>query len=189
MDAYSDMNFRALMELRKMREEALELYDYCLAEGNVGPLEHFIEDQLAIEPPPLLLLYEISDDIQQRFLALKENHYDVRNQVIHVLQDLFKADVTGIFPADRLESYHLLDEKQVLEALIEQGIKVNDEEKTLLEQLVRRSRQTASQLQNDIQLTESVQKMVIDWVNAFTAIFAKDYGFGGYPNENLYLPH
>lgn len=171
----TDFNLQNLLYLRQMREEALNLYDYCLTEGTAAPLMKFIEEQIALDPPPLLLLYEISDDIQQRILVLRENHFDVRHQVVKAVQDLYHADVSRIFPSDKLESYHLIDVNEIIAALQGQGISITDEEMVLLVNLLRKSRDTASQLQQDINLTEALQMMVLDWVQALTVTIAREY--------------
>ena len=171
----TDFNLQNLLYLRQMREEALNLYDYCLTEGTAAPLIKFIEEQIALDPPPLLLLYEISDDIQQRILVLRENHFDVRHQVVKAVQDLYQADVSRIFPSDKLESYHLIDVNDIIGDLQGQGISITDEEMVLLVNLLRKSRDTASQLQQDIHLTEGLQMMVHDWVQALTITIARDY--------------
>lgn len=171
----SDFNLQNLLYLRQLREEALNLYDYCLTEGTATPLMKFIEEQIALDPPPLLLLYEISDDIQQRILILRENHFDVRHQVVKAVQELYHADVAQIFPAEKMSSYHLLEVNDVIDGIQSQGINITDEEMVLLVNLLRKSRDTALQLQKDISLTEALQTMVHDWVQALTIIMARDY--------------
>lgn len=171
----TDFNLQNLLYLRQMREEALNLYDYCLTEGTAAPLIKFIEEQISLDPPPLLLLYEISDDIQQRILVLRENHFDVRHQVVKAVQDLYQADVSRIFPSDKLESYHLIEVNEIIGDLQGQGISITDEEMVLLVNLLRKSRDTASQLQQDIHLTEGLQTMMHDWVQALTITIARDY--------------
>jgi hypothetical protein len=176
MDSYySDLNLRTLMELKRMRDEALELYDYCLAEGNIGPLQQFIEEQLALDPPPLLLLYEIADDIRLRVLTLREHYYDVRNQVVHVLRDMFHIDVGQIIPSDADIKTHPIDETTIMAILQSNGTQINDEERILLVELFQQAGQTASQLQQDIQITQTLQDMVLDWITAFAALSAREY--------------
>lgn len=171
-DTYSDLNLRTLLHLKRMREEALELYDYCLAEGNVGPMIHFIEEQIAADPPPLLLLYEIADDIQQRFLSLRENHFDVRHQVLQALHNLYQIDIDTIIPHERLER---LEADEIIELLLGHGASVNDDEQDVLRRLIDQSRETAVQLKEDIRLTASVQEMVMDWVSALATSAAREY--------------
>lgn len=171
----SDFNLQHLLYLRQMREEALNLYDYCLTEGTAAPLMKFIEEQIALDPPPLLLLYEISDDIQQRILVLRENHFDVRHQVVKAVQDLYHADVSQIFPSSKIDNYHLIDVNDIIAGIQGQGISITDEEMVLLVNLIRKSRDTASQLQQDIILTEGLQTMVHDWVQALTITIAREY--------------
>jgi hypothetical protein len=171
----ADFNFRIMMYFKKMREEALELYDYCLAEGSVEPLMSFLEELIAINTAPLNFLYEIADDIQQRFVALRENHYDVRHQVVRAIQTLYQADVSLLFPPDDLDNYHLTEADTVLAGLMAQGIAVDEEERDLLQRLIRQSCQTALQLQEDIELTEDLQAIVSDWLLALSGTVARQY--------------
>jgi hypothetical protein len=171
----SDFNLQSLLHLKQMREEALNLYDYCLTEGSAAPLVEFIETQIALDPPPLLLLYEISDDIQQRMLILHDNHFDVRHQVMRAVKNLYEADTSQIFSPVQMENYHLMDVNEVIEGLTAQGIEIADEEIVLLVNLLRKSRDTATQLQKDILMTEGLQLLVHDWLKALTVTIARDY--------------
>jgi hypothetical protein len=171
-ETYSELSLRALLQLKKMREEALELYDYCLAEGNPGPMINFIEEQIALDPPPLLLLYEIADDIQQRFMSLRENQFDVRHQVVQIFNDLYDMDVAVFFTEEKLEA---LTPQEAIDLLETNGAEIADDEKALLQRLINQSRDTAAQLGEDIRLTESVQEMVMDWALALASTVARDY--------------
>lgn len=166
IDAYHHMNFHSLLELKRLCEEALTLYDYCLTEGDPEPLSHFIEEKLAEEPPPLLLLYEIADELHQRLVTLQEHLYDVQQQLVAVLQEMYQTDVARLLLPDRLGLDQLIDEEAILHVLSEQGITIVDEERPLLRQMIRRALATADRLQRDVQLTITIQDMVVDWVNA-----------------------
>ena len=175
MESFGELNLRTLLEMKRLREEALELYDYCLAEGNSQPLQRYIEEKLTQNPPPLLLLYEIADDIQQRMLSLQEHHYDVRTRVLSVMKNIYHTDISHLSSADHPEQYHQLSVDVVLNELDQQGCVVDANEEKLIRELLHGARETANQLQADIRLTRSLREMVLDWVNALAAQVARDY--------------
>jgi len=68
--------------LTRARLEAMQVLERCVAEGTPDPMESFLQGYLVQEPPPLLLLLQIADDV------------DARRMHVH---------------SDRLASVHTLD--------------------------------------------------------------------------------
>src|SRR5687767_3679503 len=76
-------------ELNYLRMEAMDRFERCLTEGRSLPLESFVEEQLAQDPPRLELLREVAEDLHQRLQGLRENHFDVRGRALAALRDNF----------------------------------------------------------------------------------------------------
>src|SRR5512138_1553438 len=93
----------SMLEINHLRLEAINLYDRCLAEGNLVPLEKFIEQQLAYDPPQIQLLSDIANDLQQRLLTLKAYHFDIRQKIVVMFDEMYHIDVTDMMPADKLD--------------------------------------------------------------------------------------
>lgn len=163
----------SLLEINHIRLEAINLYDRCLAEGNLSPLEKFIEQQLAYDPPQIQLLTEIANDLQQRLLTLQAYHFDIRQKIVGMFDEMYHIDVTGIMPAEKLDTYHLLQPERVLMYAIEQGVPIEEDERLVLLEVLRAARDTATHLHRDILVTEKLHDMILDWIYALTVHFAR----------------
>lgn len=163
----------SMLELNHLRLEAINLYDRCLAEGNLLPLERFIEQQLAYDPPQIQLLTDIANDLQQRLLTLKAYHFDIRQKIVVMFEEMYRLDVTHLMPADRLDDYHLLQPERVLMYVIEQGVSIQEDERMVLLEVLRASRETAGRLYEDVLLTEKLHDMILDWIYALTVNSAR----------------
>ncbi len=171
-ETFDQMNL-TLVELDQLRVEALDLYDRCLVENNPMQVIHFIERQLSHTPPRIQLLRHIADDVQQRLFSLREYHFDLREKIIKTFDEIYEVDVTPLMPPDQLETYHTVAPQAFLDYAIMQGLEVDSQEKMLLVEMIQTSRDIASQLQSDIQLTSTLHTMIQEWINALSATTAR----------------
>ncbi|NDJ84314.1 MAG: hypothetical protein GYB66_00370 [Chloroflexi bacterium] len=156
------------LKLDYLRDKALELYDYCLAEGHPAYITQFIERQLAATPPPLSLLEMLADEMQQRLVTLRENHFDLREKIVKVFSQQYQFDITPLVPADQLEAYHRVDAQAILNYASRQGVQLSTHEQDQLSRIITVSRDTARQLQSDIKLTANIHQMLLDWLYALS---------------------
>src|SRR5687767_14620351 len=111
------------------RQEALNLYDHALSDGNPVPFHRFLEQYLAMSPPPFDLLYDIADDLQHRQIALRAYYFDVRDGILQAFQRMYQMDITLFSPSTQLYRYHLLDAPSLLEYMQQRGIFLSDGER------------------------------------------------------------
>lgn len=171
-EMYDQTNL-SLIELDQLRVEALDLYDRCLVENNPMQVIQFIERQLTHTPPRIQLLRHIADDVQHRLFSLREYHFDLREKIINTFDDIYNVDVTPLMPPDQLEAFHTVAPQTFLDYAIMQGLEIDSQEKMLLLEMIQTSREIASQLQSDIQLTSTVHTMIQEWINALSATTAR----------------
>lgn len=164
----------SLVELNHLRVEAMNLFEQCLTSGDDAPLLAFIELQIVQDPPRLLLLRDLADDLQQRLLSLREYHFDVRDRIIRTFRESYDVDLTPLSPPNALDRYHLLTTDAVL-ALVQKCNELGDNELLMLRKMVEASVQMAAQLNNDIQLTTRLQQFVLDWLDGINATIARRY--------------
>lgn len=92
-------------ELRYLRSEAMALLDRCLDEGQGEPLEAFVDDQIAHEPPRLDLLWEIADELARRQSALLQSHALARDRVAQTLVDDLGLTVSTDGPSNSVDAF------------------------------------------------------------------------------------
>jgi len=147
-----------------LREEAGKLYERCLTEGNTASLGAFIEQQLTQTPPPLELLYEISDDLHQRLVGLRRYYFDVRDNLIQTFWKNYQADIVPLTPLEQMNRFHLVSVAALIGAI---GRPLPQEENVLLNKIIQTALDMGAQLQRDIDLTVQLQNMLADWLAAF----------------------
>jgi hypothetical protein len=164
-----------MAELNQLRAHALDLFDRCLAEGNAAPIVAFVERMLAGEPPQLQLLREFADDLQQRLLSLRAYQFDVRKNIVQTLAQDYNVDITPLAPANALDQYHLLDPQQLLAYVQEHNAALSENDLILLGKLLEVSVKAAERLQRDIDLTNGLQTMVLEWFDAHSSTIGRRY--------------
>lgn len=164
-------------EWHNLRTEALDLYEHCLAEGTQFYMTRFIERQLATHPPRLALLWSIADDLQQRLCALREHHFGIRERLLNTFQDVYRIDVAPLMPPDQLHRYHMVSPESVIAFTQSHGVELDSDEKQLLTEMIDNSRFMANQLQLDINLTTSIHRMILDWIQAMSVQVAQSDWF------------
>ncbi len=165
----------ALAESSHLRQEAMNLFEQCLTGGSEAPLITFIELQLVHEPPRLDLLHDITNDLQQRLLSLREYHFDVRDRVVRTFSESYDVDITPLTPPSQLERYHLLTTGAILDFVREKGIVLDEKDFLLLQKMVDASLRMAAQLHNDIQITTRLHQMAVDWMEGVSITVARQY--------------
>ena len=162
----------AMAELNQLRTQALDLFDRCLAENNLGPIVAFVERYIQEDPPHLPLLREFSDGLHQRLLSLRAYQFDVRQRVLQTFTDDYGVDIGPMLPAS---AYHLMNVKQVLDYARQRGRDISDDDLLILGKLLDASVKTASRLQSQIEMVEQLQRLVQDWLNALNATVGRRY--------------
>ena len=161
-------------ELNYLRLEAMDLFERCLTEGQTSPLETFVEQQISQEPPRLELLREVAEDLHQRLLALRENHFDVRERVLRTVRDDFSLDLSPLIPLKALECYHRLNPDDAIRFLCEQTVLAAHDEHALRNALDA-SLGTAAQVHRDVVMTERLYDYVMDWLMGLNATMARRF--------------
>ncbi len=165
----------SLAELNYLRLQAMDLFERCLAEGRAHPLELFVEEQIAHEPPRLELLREVAEDLHQRLLTLREHHFDVRDRALRTLREDYKLDLSPLIPLNALDSYHLLDLDIALTFLRQQHDDLSKQDESTLRKLLNSSLDSAAQLHRDVTMTASLYDYIIDWVMGLNATVTRRY--------------
>jgi hypothetical protein len=164
-----------MAELNQLRAHALDLFDRCLAEGNAAPIVAFIERQLAGDPPQLQLLRDFAEDLQQRLLSLRAYQFDVRKNVIQTLSADYCVDITPLAPPNALDRYHLLNPQDLLAYVRAHSAALSDHDLVLLGKLLEVSVKASERLQRDIELTNELQNMVLEWFEAHSSTIGRRY--------------
>ncbi|MBN1286321.1 MAG: hypothetical protein JXB47_13065 [Anaerolineae bacterium] len=175
----SELAFQTMSEYAQLRDQAIELLDLCLTEGEGGPLLAFIDEQIANDPPRIGLLRMLADDLQLRLLSLREYRFDVRDRVVCLFRDDFSVDITDAAPPDGLDHYHLLDPQTLVACVEQQGQAVTEQERLLLLKTAEASIEIVAQLTADVRLAEYLRAYVTDWLQALNTQRSRTYQ----PNE------
>lgn len=170
IDYALNKELQSLAELNNLRKEAMRLFEDCLTNGDTTALVKFVEQQITQTPPRLHLLREIADDLQQRLLSLREHHFDVRERVIAMLAESYHIDITRLAPPDKLECYHSLSIESIMQRVHSHADHLQQDELIMLHKMIAVSLEMAGQLFNDIQLTEQLHTMVIDWLEGMSSL-------------------
>ncbi|MBZ0298068.1 MAG: hypothetical protein K8L99_36275 [Anaerolineae bacterium] len=181
MDDFSVMDLASLAEMNYLRLEAMDLFERCLTEGNPGYLETFIEEQISCDPPRLEVLREVTDDLHQRLLSLREYYMDVVQRAWMTLRDDF-----GVSSPNPFEHHRQLSAPELIDQLQHDNPDLTAEETVLLVKMLDTSLSTSSQLRGDIHLTEQLYAYVLDWVDGLNATFAKRYWADGRSDKYMH---
>lgn len=165
----------ALAELNHLRLEAMDIFEQSLTSGNEMLFIEFVEEQITHEPPRLQLLRDLSDDLQQRLLSLREYYADVRNRIVRAIHEGYEVDISSLAPAGPIGEHRPLNTHQVLEYVETRNPDLNRKDAELLSKMVEASARMADQLINDIRMATRLQDMVEDWLEGMNATIARDY--------------
>jgi hypothetical protein len=172
----------ALVELRvpdededPLRLEALDLLDQCLTQGDLQPIMAFVEQLLADEPPALEVLRRLNDDLQQRLLVLRTKLYNMRDKLVSTLTSDYVVDVTPFMPAESLDLLHLTKTDQIVAFAQAVNQHLNAAELGTLRDMLTSAVETAAGIQRDVEITQSLQTLILDWLDAFSAVASREY--------------
>jgi len=158
-----------------LRIEAMQIFEQCLTNGDAEAMTSFIERQLLHDPPRLQLLRDMADDLQQRLLSLREYHFDVRERVVTMLRESYHVDIAPLAPPALLDEYHHLTIDELFAFIQTHGVKLSENDATILRKMIDASLQMAAQLSNDIHLTMQFHTMVVDWLDGISATIARQH--------------
>lgn len=161
-------------EMNYLRLEAMDLFERCLTEGQTLPLEVFVQHQISQDPPRVELLREVAEDLHQRLLSLRENHFDVRDRTLRLLREEFRLDLSPLIPLRALESYHLLDTEEAIRFLGRQ-LALSPQDEIALRASLKSSLDDAAQLHRDVTMTEKLYTYVMDWVMGLNATMTRRF--------------
>ncbi len=149
-----------------LRNQALDLFERCLAEGNAQTYVQFVHQQIDNHPARIDLLYDFAEDLHQRLMALRQSQFDVRKHTLHTVMESYNIDLSQIAPPQRLAEYHLLRIDHLTSYLRQHHRKLPSRDVAALCKVVKASLVIAEGLQGDVQLTRSLLDYVTDWAEA-----------------------
>lgn len=167
LDDFHNLGLYAVAELNYLRLEAMDLFERCLTEGTPDLLTTFIEKQITHDPPRLELLHEIAEDLHQRLLSLREYHFDIRDRVVKMLRVDFQVDMARL-AIGALDNYHLIEADQLLSFVASHNPRLATHDMGMLRNVLMTSIKMASELHDDVQMTESLFNFVLDWADGLS---------------------
>lgn len=158
-----------------LRLQALDLFDRCLDQGSLTPIMSFIEEMLADEPPALDSLRSLAGDLQQRLFVLRTKLYNVRDKLVSTLTTDFALDVTPLMPAEALIRLHLVAADQVMDFAQMHNQHLNPHELGTLQDMITSAISVAASIHRDVEITQSLHMLILDWLDAFSAVASREY--------------
>jgi len=166
--------FPAAQEQRWLRLEADALLAQSLTEANVGPLRVFLEGQLAAEPPPLDLLHEIAQELEQRALARRGAQADVRQRVVAAVQEACGVELAPLALPAGCAQYHDMTAVEVTAWALAGGAPPAAEW-SLLRPLVEVSLEAARRLYAEGEVAAQLARLLADWLSGHDAAAARQH--------------
>ncbi len=162
----------SLATFQTLRLEALDLFDRSLAENRSEYLEHFLEYQVAQKPPPLELLSQIAEDVHQRLLALRQRHFDARDEIRRTLHTQYGLDLTPFLPNDPVE-YHRLNLDAALDFFFRAQPHLTDDSRRILREIMQEALTDAANLYVEMSLADRLYTYLMDWLMALPVVTAR----------------
>lgn len=156
LDQHGSQGLFSIAEIYRLRVEAMHLYEHCLTTGDEASFINFVEAQIVEEPPRLLLMHGMADDLEQRLLSLRAHHLDVRERVAQALREGYDLEIGDVQQAGQNDAGALADA-------------------ALLRQVIVASSEVAESLQNDIQTTLRLHQLVLDWLEGMSAVAIRQH--------------
>lgn len=155
--------------------EAFDLLSRCLEQSDPKPIMAFIENLLADEPPALEVLRRLNGDLQQRTLVLRTKLYNVRDKLVSTLTSEYVVDVTPFMPAESLDLLHLVKVDQIVAFAQAVNQHLNATELGTLRDMLMSAVETAAGFQREVEITQSLQTFILDWLDALSAVASREY--------------
>ena len=154
----------SLAAMNTLRLEAMDLLDRALTERKPALLECFVERQLSQENPPLDLLSQIAEDVHHKLIALRQSHFEVRDDALNVVRREFNVELSPLVPPQTLEHYHLLRLEDAMCYVTMQNARLTEDERERLNNTLQASLETARRLHEDIVTAERLYDYINDWL-------------------------
>jgi len=187
LDGFKSLSLFAMAELNYLRMEAMDLFERCLTEGSPDVLTLFIEKQITHDPPRLELLHEIAEDLHQRLLSLREYHFDVRDRVVRMLRTDFQIDLNHFAPA--LENYHRIEIDQLISFVSLHNPRLSSNDLTMLRQVLDASIEMATQLHEDVSMTNFLFGFVMDWADGLSVAEVRRSWLNEWEQNRVFFVH
>lgn len=158
-----------------LRLQALDLFDRCMAQGDLTPIMAFMERQLLTDPPALDLFRAFADDLQQRLVTLRTTLYDERNKLVNAFSEQYGLDVTSQMPPDDLDRLHLLNPVVILTFARLANRALTAQDLNAMGQLMSEALSHAAHIMQDVEATTVLYGFVIDWFEALCAYSSRTY--------------
>jgi hypothetical protein len=158
----------SIVEKAYFRLQAGDVLTHCLEDGSTGPVHEMIQEMVLAGPQSLDALREILGEAMKR----KAQVYDDLNQVINQLSIILKGYGISLERQGGNQVLQSLNEHQLLVMLDEQNI-VEIEERSGCLQVLKDSQELITTLNGKIQLIESIETYLQDWLWGLTYQYIK----------------
>lgn len=163
LDQLNAQDIFSLVEHNQLRTQAMDLYERCLTEGKPDYLISFVERQLLCEPPPLELLYDLLQDLHQRWVTLREHLFDTRNRLLNGLWSNYQIDLNPSGIVHSLDEFHLIDPDQLLVSIRRDYPALSKHDLKQVRKEIATSLAVGYQLHSDAIMTTRMIRFVQDW--------------------------
>jgi hypothetical protein len=163
LDQLNGQDIFTLVEHNHLRTQAMDLYERCLTEGTPDYLIRFVESQLIGKPPPLGLLYGLTEDLHQCWVTLHEHLFDIRNQLLHTLWSNYQVDLNTLGIVHSLDEYHLIDPDQLMASIAHHYASLSKQDLIHIRKEITTSLTVGYQIYGDTVMTTQMMRFVQDW--------------------------
>jgi hypothetical protein len=148
-----------IVEKAYYRLQAGDVLSHCLEDGSTEPIHEMIQEMVVAGPQNLEALREILGETMKR----KSQVHDDLNQVINQLVIILQGYGLNLGPIGGSQGLVKVDEIQLINLMDEQAILEGDTRADCL-QVVTDSKELISTLNSKIQLLETIENYLQDWL-------------------------
>ncbi len=153
----------SIVEKAYFRLQAGDVLTHCMEDGTTEPIHEMIQEMVLAGPQSLEALREILAEAVKR----KSQVHDDLSQVINQLAIILKGYGLTLEPSGGNQILQSMDGRQLTELMDEQGI-VEAETRSGCLQVMKDSRELIAALNGKIQLLESIENYLRDWLWGLT---------------------
>jgi hypothetical protein len=153
----------SIVEKAYFRLQAGDVLTHCMEDGTTGPIHEMIQEMVLAGPDSLDALREILAEAIKR----KSQVHDDLNQVINQLSIILQGYGIRLEASGGNQTLHSMDEKQLSEIMDDQLIQVAETRSASL-QVMKDSKELISTLEGKIQLLDSIENYLRDWLWGLT---------------------
>jgi hypothetical protein len=158
----------SIVEKAYFRLQAGDVITHCLEEGSTGPIHEMIQEMVLAGPQSLDALREILSEALKR----KAQVYDDLNQVTNQLSIILKGYGISLERQGGNQALQTLREDQ-LHIMLDESKVIKKEERLGCLQILKDSQELITTLTVKIQLLESIERYLQDWLWGLTYQFIK----------------